>query len=239
MIFFFIIFYFLPQTCRYDPLRREEYLAVCRRTKHETAGGSNVGVDREAGVGSVTAAAAGEQAGLRQRWQQGEGDEGAAGGPDSIAVSPALTAIGVGCDSGRVDCGDGGGGGDGGSDAPFARLRERTFEMTKRGELTSANVWYAAMRKERGVTIAGGGGGGGSSSSSNRGTTGSGSRTSPRDSGGISADGGGGGGATGDDSKVASEGGVDRVIGGETTEGGEDGSDYVVGAEGVELATPI
>ncbi|CAN0542899.1 unnamed protein product, partial [Laminaria digitata] len=31
---------------------------------------------------------------------------------------------------------------------PFARLRERTFDMTKRGELTSANVWYA-LRRDR------------------------------------------------------------------------------------------
>lgn len=29
---------------------------------------------------------------------------------------------------------------------PFASLRERTFDMTKRGELTSANVWYASRR---------------------------------------------------------------------------------------------
>lgn len=31
---------------------------------------------------------------------------------------------------------------------PYANLRERTFDMTKRGELTSANVWYAARRRD-------------------------------------------------------------------------------------------
>lgn len=34
------------------------------------------------------------------------------------------------------------------SGLPFANLRERTFDMTKRGQLTSANVWYAS-RKDR------------------------------------------------------------------------------------------
>lgn len=32
---------------------------------------------------------------------------------------------------------------------PFARLRERTFDMTKRGELTLADVWYAKRQKDR------------------------------------------------------------------------------------------
>lgn len=31
---------------------------------------------------------------------------------------------------------------------PYANLRERTFDMTKRGELTSANVWYASRRRD-------------------------------------------------------------------------------------------
>lgn len=35
-------------------------------------------------------------------------------------------------------------------DLPFARLRERTFDMTKRGQLTSGNVWYA-LRKDMAI----------------------------------------------------------------------------------------
>lgn len=34
------------------------------------------------------------------------------------------------------------------SSLPFANLRERTFDMTKRGELTPANVWYVSRRKD-------------------------------------------------------------------------------------------
>lgn len=32
------------------------------------------------------------------------------------------------------------------AEKPFANLRERTFDMTRRGELTSANVWYARRK---------------------------------------------------------------------------------------------
>lgn len=34
------------------------------------------------------------------------------------------------------------------SSLPFANLREKTFDMTKRGKLTPANVWYVSRRKD-------------------------------------------------------------------------------------------
>lgn len=65
----------------------------------------------------------------------GEGIEGAAacsaGHPGEAA--DALTAA----DDGVLS-----------SDKPYANLRERTFDMTRRGELTPANVWYARARRE-------------------------------------------------------------------------------------------
>lgn len=152
-----------------------------------------------------------------------EDDGGAGRGPGGGPRPPARVGTGSGVGGSCV----GGGGGDdggrgGGSDGsaaahcagapPFARLRERTFDMTKRGELTSANVWYATMRKDQGVTVAGGGGGGGG---------GDGGRSGCEDVEAI---------------KGASRNKAEDGAGGAGGDGG--GGDGGVGADGVRLAIP-
>lgn len=96
------------QTARYDPLRRDEYLAACRNCGSNRKGGAN-----------------------------GNGSAGAEAGEGGMRVEVGGAGTGAG-GVGRTSEP---------SALPFARLRERTFDMTKRGELTSSNVWYS-LRKE-------------------------------------------------------------------------------------------
>lgn len=213
------------QVCPYDSSRRGEYLAAA----------------------AATAAAARENSDLRQQRQQEPGTKGGhvgsteagsvagVGGTDGLARFPPRVGAGVGgsCRKDGDDDGVGISGNDGGAAGagagaragagvpPFARLRERTFDMTKRGELTSANVWYATMRREQGVTIAGGGGGG--SSVGGEGGRGGGSSSSGgcRDVGRVE----------GASRNNAKDGGS-----GASADGG--GVDGVVGADDVELTIP-
>lgn len=196
------------QACRYDPLRKDEYLAACR------SGGGGGGASTNGGTDSE------QLGGFHTQRQQGEGE----GGEGEISA----------------------GGGDGcgrtinSSAPPFARLRERTFDMTRRGELTSANVWYA-LRKDREApgnaagagcsaasvgTVAGVCGGG------REGRSGGG-----REVVGEGQGGGGGGGSSGGRGDSGGEDGGDGRREG-AVEGGDGGGEGVVAVDGVATKIP-
>ncbi|CAM9211442.1 unnamed protein product, partial [Ectocarpus sp. 6 AP-2014] len=140
----------MTKTCRYDPLRREEYIAACHL--HQTSGGRG-----SAFAAAAAAAAAEEDGGSRQRQQQQQEGE-----VNSRTPPPAPGAAGtaVGASGGNAAAAAAA------ADGLASVLpRERTKQMTRRGELTSGNVWYAAMRNSQGGGGASGGGGSGSSPS--------------------------------------------------------------------------
>lgn len=141
------------QTARYDVSRRNEYLATTRGV------GDPSTVGRSAALGpNIDSPSSAKAAGLTSG---NKGNISSGGNTNPYVNSEGRGPRGIvrgrmgeedqegGRDSGDV------GRGCRGVDAlplqslplPFANLRERTFDMTKRGELTSANVWYAARRR--------------------------------------------------------------------------------------------